>query len=44
VSEEGGKVLDAIRYTLIWEGIEMDKVRISKKAATTTATRTASPA
>jgi uncharacterized protein len=31
VKEEGGKVLDALGYTSVWEGLEMDKVKISKK-------------
>jgi hypothetical protein len=28
--EDGQKVLDALGYTSVWEGMEMDKVRISK--------------
>ena len=30
VKEEGGKVLEVLGYTSTWEGLEMDKVRISK--------------
>jgi predicted nuclease of restriction endonuclease-like RecB superfamily len=45
VKEEGGKVLETLGYASVWEGIDMDKVRITKKTpATTTATRTASSA
>ncbi len=40
VKEEGGKVLETLGYTSIWEGMEMDKVRISK---TTTKTAPTSP-
>ena len=36
VKEEGGKVLEALGYTSIWEGMEMDKVRISKDGVSTT--------
>jgi hypothetical protein len=28
--EDGQKVLDALGYTSVWEGMEMEKVRISK--------------
>jgi hypothetical protein len=42
VKEEGGKVLETLGYTSIWEGMEMDKVRISKKAAATKAAATSS--
>jgi uncharacterized protein len=38
LKEEGGKVLEALGYTSIWEGMEMDKVRISKDEAPTTTT------
>jgi uncharacterized protein len=38
VKEEGGKVLETLGYTSIWESMEMDKVRISKSKATTTTT------
>jgi len=31
VKEEGGKVLDVLGYTSVWEGMDMDKVRISKR-------------
>ncbi|MGD0477150.1 MAG: DUF790 family protein [Nitrososphaerales archaeon] len=31
--EDGQKVLDALGYTSVWEGMEIDKVRISKSAA-----------
>ncbi len=34
VKEEGGKVLEILGYTSIWEGMEMDKVRIVKTATT----------
>ena len=34
VKEEGGRVLEILGYTSIWEGMEMDKVRISKTATT----------
>ncbi len=40
VKDEGGKVLETLGYTSIWEGISMDKVRISK---TTTKTALTSP-
>ena len=43
VREEGGKVLETLGYTSTWEGIDMDKVRITKKTPATTAARTASP-
>jgi predicted nuclease of restriction endonuclease-like RecB superfamily len=36
VKEEGGRVLETLGYTSIWEGMEMDKVRISKTAAAAT--------
>jgi uncharacterized protein len=36
VKEEGGKVLDVLGYTSVWEGMDMDKVKISKRADTTT--------
>ena len=32
VKGEGQKVLDALGYTSIWEGVEMAKVRISKQS------------
>jgi hypothetical protein len=32
VREEGGRVLEILGYTSAWEGMEMDKVRISKSA------------
>jgi hypothetical protein len=35
VKDDGGKVLEALGYTSIWDGIEMDKVRITKRRATT---------
>jgi hypothetical protein len=31
VKEEGGRVLDVLGYTSVWEGMDMDKVRISKR-------------
>lgn len=31
VKEEPGKVLEALGYTSVWEGLEMDKVKITKK-------------
>ncbi len=31
VKEEGSRVLEAIGYTPVWDGLEMDKVRISKR-------------
>ena len=31
VKEESGKVLESLGYIAIWEGMEMDKVRISKR-------------
>lgn len=31
--EDGQKVLDALGYSSVWEGLEMDNVRISKPAA-----------
>ena len=34
VKGEGQKVLDALGYTSVWEGMEMDQVRISKSATT----------
>jgi uncharacterized protein len=41
VKDDGTKVLEALGYTSIWDGIEMDKVRITKKrAATSTSTST----
>ena len=40
VKEEGGKVLETLGYTSIWEGMEMDKVRISKTATKKTAAAT----
>jgi uncharacterized protein len=40
--DDGGKVLEALDYTSIWDGIEMDKVRITKKRAAT-ATGTVPP-
>jgi hypothetical protein len=42
VKDDGSKVLEALGYTSIWDGIEMDKVRIMKKRAPT-ATETISP-
>jgi hypothetical protein len=33
VKEESGKVLESLGYTTTWEGMEMDKVRISKREA-----------
>jgi predicted nuclease of restriction endonuclease-like RecB superfamily len=38
VKQEGGKVLEALGYTSIWEGMDMGKVRISKTATKTAAT------
>jgi len=35
VKEEGGKVLEALGYASVWEGLEMDKVKISKKSFST---------
>src|SRR5712691_11881629 len=35
VKDEGQKVLDALGYTSVWEGMEMDKVRISKRSTPT---------
>ena len=35
VKDDGSKVLEALGYTSIWDGIEMDKVRIAKKRAAT---------
>jgi uncharacterized protein len=40
VKEEGGKVLDILGYTSTWDGLEMDKVRISKVVPKTTAAAT----
>ena len=34
-AEDGQRVLDALGYTSVWEGMEMEKVRISKMAAAT---------
>ena len=34
VKGEGQKVLDALGYTSVWEGMEMDQVRISKSTPT----------
>ncbi len=34
IKEGGSSVLDALGYTSIWEGMEMDKVRISRTTAT----------
>ena len=31
--KDGHRVLDALGYTSVWEGMEMDKVKIRKKAA-----------
>ena len=42
VKDDGSKVLEALGYTSIWDGIEMDKVRITKKLAAT-ATGTVPP-
>ncbi len=39
VKEGGGKVLEILGYTSIWEGMEMDKVRIVKIAAATSNNR-----
>jgi predicted nuclease of restriction endonuclease-like RecB superfamily len=36
LKEEADRVLEALGYTSIWEGMEMDKVRISKPVTTTT--------
>jgi predicted nuclease of restriction endonuclease-like RecB superfamily len=33
VKEEGGKVLEALGYTSVWEGMDMDTVKITKKKA-----------
>jgi predicted nuclease of restriction endonuclease-like RecB superfamily len=38
VKEEGERVLEALGYTSTWEGMEMDKVRISKDKASTKTT------
>jgi predicted nuclease of restriction endonuclease-like RecB superfamily len=35
VKGEGQKVLDALGYASVWEGMEMDKVRISKQSTAT---------
>lgn len=35
--DDGQKVLDALGYTSVWEGMEMDKVRISRPGTTTSA-------
>jgi uncharacterized protein len=35
VKDDGSKVLEALGYISIWDGIEMDKVRIVKKRAAT---------
>jgi predicted nuclease of restriction endonuclease-like RecB superfamily len=37
VKEEGGKVLDILGYASTWEGLEMDKVRISRVTPKTAA-------
>jgi len=37
-AEDASKVLDALGYTSVWEGMEMEKVRISKRAASVAAT------
>ena len=42
VKDEGGKILETLGYTSTWEGMEMDKVRISKSAASKTAAATSS--
>jgi hypothetical protein len=36
LKEEADRVLEALGYTSIWEGMEMDKVKISKSVTTTT--------
>jgi len=36
VKNEGQKVLDTLRYTSVWEGVEMDKVRILKESTART--------
>jgi len=36
--EEASKVLDALGYTSLWEGMEIEKVRISKRVPTPAAT------
>jgi hypothetical protein len=40
VKDKGGEVLEALGYTSIWEGMEMDKVRISRKKEKTATTTT----
>jgi uncharacterized protein len=35
VKEEGGSVLEALGYASVWEGLEMEKVKISKKQVST---------
>lgn len=35
VKDEGHKVLDALGYTSVWEGVEMNKVRITKQSTGT---------
>jgi uncharacterized protein len=42
VKDDGSKLLEALGYTSIWDGIEMDKVRITKNRAAT-ATETGPP-
>jgi hypothetical protein len=39
--KDGESVLDALGYTSVWEGMDMDKARIRKKAASTPRTDTA---
>jgi predicted nuclease of restriction endonuclease-like RecB superfamily len=40
VKEEGGTVLEALGYTSTWEGMDMDKVRITKSSSTTSQSQT----
>lgn len=42
VKDEGSRILEILGYTSTWEGMEMDKVRISKTAASKTAAATSS--
>ena len=42
VKDEGSRILETLGYTSTWEGMEMDKVRISKTAASKTAAATSS--
>ena len=43
VKQEGGKVLEALGYTSVWDGLEMDKVKISKKETPIASPASATP-